>query len=102
MSGFVRVASLVELPPGTLRGVEVNGVAVCLANTDGTVYAFQDNCTHKDFPMHSGTLEGSRLECAWHGAQFDLTTGRAVRLPAIKPLRRYEVRIEGDDILVAL
>lgn len=81
--------------------VEVAGEAVCLANVDGAVYAFQDNCTHQDFPLHNGTLEGKRLECAWHGAQFDVTTGRAVRLPAIKPLRRYEVRIEGDDILVS-
>jgi len=99
---FVRVASLADLPPGTLRGVEVGGVEICLANADGEVYAIQDNCTHEDFPLHSGTLEGRRLECAWHGAQFDVATGRAVRLPALKPVRQYDVRIEGDDIFVAL
>jgi 3-phenylpropionate/trans-cinnamate dioxygenase ferredoxin subunit len=102
VSDFVRVASLAGLPPGTLKGVEVEGVEICLANADGEVYAIQDNCTHEDFPLHNGTLEGRRLECAWHGAQFDVATGRAVRLPALKPVRRYEVKIEGDDILVAL
>jgi nitrite reductase/ring-hydroxylating ferredoxin subunit len=99
---FVRVAALSDVPPGKLKGVDVMGTPVCLANADGRIYAFQDNCTHEDFPLHNGTLLNRRVECAWHGAQFDVETGRAVRLPAVKPLRRYEVKIEGDDIHVAL
>lgn len=102
MAEYTRVASLAELPPGSLTGVEVGHTALCIANTDGTVYAFQDNCSHRDFLLHTGELEGTRLECAWHGAQFDITTGRAIRLPAIKPIRTYDVRVDGDDILVAI
>jgi len=102
VSGFVRVASLADLPANALMAVDVDGTAVCLAHADGIVYAFQDNCSHKDFPLHSGSLDGTRLECAWHGGTFDLQSGRAVRLPAVKPIRMYDVRIEGDDILVAL
>ena len=102
MGGFVRVASLAALPPGSLAGVEVEGHGICLANADGVVYAFADNCSHQDHPLHTGTLEDGRLECAWHGAQFDPATGRAVRLPAIRKITTYEVRVEGDDILVAL
>jgi 3-phenylpropionate/trans-cinnamate dioxygenase ferredoxin subunit len=100
---FVRAASLAELPPGTLLGVEVEDRAVCLANADGTIYAFRDNCSHREYPLHDGALDGTRLECAWHGGKFDLGSGgRAVGLPAIKPIEMYEVRIEGDDVLVAL
>lgn len=99
---FVRIASLADLPPGTLQNVEVEGRSLCLANADGTVYALGDNCSHKDHPLHTGELDGNRLECAWHGAQFDVTNGRALRLPAVKPIETYEVRIEGDDILVSL
>lgn len=102
MADFVRVASLSELAPGTLKAVTIGDVPVCLANADGTVYAFRDNCSHKDFPLHLGELEGTRLTCEWHGAQFDITSGRAVRIPAIKPIRTYEVKVEGDDILVAV
>lgn len=102
MADFVRVASLADLPPGTLQAVEVEGRNVCLANADGTVYAFQDNCSHRDYPLHDGALEGTRLECGWHGGKFELSSGRAVGLPAIKPIATYDVRIEGDDILVAL
>lgn len=102
VSSFVRVAALADVPPGKLLGVEIGGRAICLANADGEIWAFQDNCSHKDFPMHSGELDGKQIECAWHGARFDVTTGRALRLPAIKPIRTYEVKVEDGEILVAL
>lgn len=102
MSAFVRVASLADLPPGRLAPVDVDGEEVCLANAGGTVYAFRNVCSHEDEPLHSGDLDGTRVECAAHGARFDVATGRAVSLPAVVPIRTFEVRIEGDDILVAV
>jgi 3-phenylpropionate/trans-cinnamate dioxygenase ferredoxin component len=99
---YVRVASLADVPPNTLHQVEIGDVKVCLANADGQVYAFSDNCSHRDFPLHTGDVEDGTIECSWHGARFDMATGRAVRLPAIKPITTYEVRVEGEDILVAL
>ena len=98
----MRAASLDDVPPNTLLGIEVNGVRVCLAHADGGIYAFADNCTHRDFPMHAGEIEGDEVECSWHGARFDMKTGRATRLPAIKPLATYEVRVEGGEIFVAI
>jgi 3-phenylpropionate/trans-cinnamate dioxygenase ferredoxin subunit len=53
--------------------------------------------------MSAGSIHGgATIECAWHGARFDMATGKAIRLPAIKPLKTYEVTIDGDDILVAV
>ncbi|MBI4545966.1 MAG: non-heme iron oxygenase ferredoxin subunit [Gemmatimonadetes bacterium] len=101
MAEFVWVARLGDVEPGKLLGVEVGGRRICLANVEGEIYAFQDNCTHKDFPLSAGALEDGRIECAWHGARFDVATGRAVALPAIKPLHTYEVRVEGGEIYVA-
>ncbi|MGH7555581.1 MAG: Rieske (2Fe-2S) protein [Longimicrobiales bacterium] len=99
---FVRAAALEDVPPGRLLAVQLNGNNVCLANADGDIYAFKNNCSHRDFPLSEGTLEGTQIDCAWHGARFDITTGRALRLPAIKPIRTYEVRVEGGEIYVAL
>jgi 3-phenylpropionate/trans-cinnamate dioxygenase ferredoxin subunit len=99
---FVRVAAVTDVPPNTLLSVDVGDFKVCLANADGTIYAFRDNCSHRDFPLSAGTMDGGTIECAWHGARFDMATGRAVRLPAIKPVRTYEVRVENADILIAL
>jgi 3-phenylpropionate/trans-cinnamate dioxygenase ferredoxin component len=102
MAEFVRVASLDAVPPGTLLGVEVGGHRVCLANAAGEICAFRNNCSHKDFPLDAGTLEDGQVTCAWHGARFDVRTGRALRLPAIKPIPTYEVKVEDGAIYVAL
>ncbi|HSJ13061.1 MAG TPA: non-heme iron oxygenase ferredoxin subunit [Longimicrobiales bacterium] len=102
-AGYRRVASESDLPPNTLLSVELDEeVRVCLAHADGQVYAFRDNCTHKDFPLSAGELDDGQVECAWHGARFDMATGRAVRLPAIKPLRTYEVKIANGEIYIAV
>lgn len=100
---FVKVAQLDQVPVGTAISVELDdGTKVCLANSDGEVYAIADRCTHRDFPMANGSVHGgATIECAWHGARFDMATGRAIRLPAIKAIKTYQVRIEGNDILIA-
>ncbi len=100
-SEFVRVATLAEVPPGTLLGVEVGEERICLANVDGEIYALADNCSHQEFPLSAGMLEEDQLECAWHGARFDVTTGRALCLPAIRPVKTYEVKVEEGSIYVA-
>lgn len=99
---FVRVAALDDLPPGQLLAVEVGGEKICLANVEGEIYAIQDNCSHRDYPLSSGTLEDTELECAWHGARFDLQTGRALCLPAIKPVKTYEVKVDAGEIYLAV
>ncbi len=101
---FVKVATLEQLPLGSLLGVEMpDGLRICLAHTlEGEIYAVIDRCSHRDFPMANGSLHGgATIECAWHGARFDLKTGRAIRLPAIKALQTFDVKVDGNDILVA-
>ena len=103
MSEFVKVAELEQVPVGSTLAVEMpDGLKVCLANSDGEIYAIADRCTHADFPMSNGSVHGgATIECAWHGARFRMTDGKPIRLPAIKPIKTYEVRIEGNDILIA-
>jgi 3-phenylpropionate/trans-cinnamate dioxygenase ferredoxin component len=104
MARFVRAAGRSDLPERGLLGVEVDGHKVVLIATgDGAYYALQDRCSHADFPLSDGELiDDERLECQYHGAKFDVASGRAVALPAIRPVRTYQVQLEGDDILVDL
>jgi 3-phenylpropionate/trans-cinnamate dioxygenase ferredoxin subunit len=101
---FVRAASLGELPEGTALGVEVEGKAVCLVMCEGEIYAFQDNCSHRDFLLSHGELdvEACAITCEWHGAQFDVRTGQVLCPPATKPIAVYSCRVEGDAILVEI
>jgi 3-phenylpropionate/trans-cinnamate dioxygenase ferredoxin subunit len=104
MGGWVRVATVGELPERGLKGVEAEGHRIVLVVTeDGSCYALQDRCSHADYPLSDGEIiDGGRLECQYHGAKFDIATGRAVALPAIRPVKTYDVRVDGDAVLVDL
>jgi 3-phenylpropionate/trans-cinnamate dioxygenase ferredoxin subunit len=99
---FVRVASISELPVGGLLGVNVAGDRLVLARTESGVRAFQGICTHQYAVLAEGEIEKGVLWCPYHGAGFDVDTGEPVCLPATEPLRRYEVRVDGEEILVAM
>jgi 3-phenylpropionate/trans-cinnamate dioxygenase ferredoxin component len=101
---YRRVASEADLPANGLLSVELEELEfrVCLARADGRIYAFRDNCSHKDFPLSAGAIDDGQVECSWHGARFDMASGRALRLPAIKPITTYEVKIEDGEIFIAV
>lgn len=99
---FVKVASVDEIPDGEMRGYEVNGVKVGIANVDGEFHAFHDCCTHQQYTLSDSFLMGERVTCDFHGAQFDLRTGEVLALPATKPLPIFEVEVRGDEIWVAV
>lgn len=98
---FEPVARLDELPEDAPVGlVTPGGVAVCLVRQGDVVHALADRCSHREFPLSAGLVEGCELECAWHGATFDLRTGAARRAPAVDPVPVYEVRVENGMVLV--
>jgi 3-phenylpropionate/trans-cinnamate dioxygenase ferredoxin subunit len=73
---------------------------VVLANVDGEIYAVLDRCSHEDLPLSDGETEGTVLVCQYHGARFDLTTGAARGLPAVRPVRTFPVEIRDDGIYI--
>lgn len=99
---FEPVGSLKDLSEGmTLQRVLSSGEAVCLIRHRNEVSAVSDICTHQHFSMSEGdVLADGTLQCAWHGARFDCRTGEVRQGPAESPLPVYEVRIEGDAILI--
>jgi 3-phenylpropionate/trans-cinnamate dioxygenase ferredoxin subunit len=102
VSGFVTVARLSDVPENGLVPVEAGGVKIVLANSGGTIHALHDECSHEEFPLSDGEVVGDQVTCLLHGARFDLRTGAAKALPAVKPVKVYECRIEGDEIQVRL
>ncbi len=99
---WARVAAVSEVPAGALRAVSTDVGAVVLANVDGDIYALEDRCSHQDYPLSAGELEGDELECPFHGARFDVCSGRALQLPAITPVRSYQVDVRDGDIYIQL
>ncbi|MFZ0510117.1 MAG: non-heme iron oxygenase ferredoxin subunit [Candidatus Nitrosopolaris sp.] len=97
---FVKVAETKDIQPTNMKAVEVAGEKICLANIEGKYYAIGNICTHVGGPLAEGTLEGYEVECPWHGSKFDFRTGKVTRPPANRPESTYEVKVEGNDILI--
>ena len=99
---FRTVARYEDVPLGGLLGVECDGVKLVLANTDGEIFALYDECSHEEFPLSEGELTNGQVECILHGARFDVRTGKPKALPAVRPVRAYECRVEDGEIRVRL
>src|SRR3972149_2380297 len=100
MAEFVRVAGRSDVPAGEMLIVEVGGDEIVLANVDGQVYAFGNECTHRGGPLGEGLLEGDEVECPFHQGPFNVKPGEAVQPPPTEPVATYQVKVDGSDILV--
>ncbi len=102
MDDFIKVASVTDLPPGgrVIVRLPEQYLPVAIFNVDGELYCISDECTHDGGPVAEGDLDGYAIECPRHGARFDIRDGRVLALPAITPIDTYEVKVEGQDVLV--
>ena len=101
---MTRVCGTDEVAPGTARRFDVAGHRIALVRIGDDFYAVGDRCSHADFSLSDGeVLEQDReIECWKHGSTFSLVTGEPQCLPAVRPVPVYDVRVEGDDVVVAL
>jgi nitrite reductase/ring-hydroxylating ferredoxin subunit len=111
---FQHASSLDELLPNSMRAVTVTDTPVLLVREGDQVYALEPRCGHMGGPLPEGTLEGHVVICPWHGSQYDVRTGRALRGPyripvlsrlltgLAKPRATYPVRIVGGSVEVDL
>lgn len=89
------------LPNGQQTAVDVGGISVVVVNFEGQFYALRNNCTHKDFPLLGGDVSMGRITCEKHGAKFELATGKAKTLPAVKPVKLYRTEVEDGQLYVS-
>ena len=100
--GFTPVATLGDLPPGSAVRVYAANEAVALFNVNGTVYAIANRCTHARASLSEGTVNAARctVTCPWHEGVFSLESGRVVGGPPVHPVSTYQVKLEGDAVLI--
>ncbi len=102
VDGYAAVASIGEIPPGASRRVYVGSEVVALFNVAGTYFAVSDRCTHGRASLSEGRVDPQEcvLECPWHGGRFDLATGRPTGGPPQAAIKTFEVKVNGNRILV--
>ena len=99
---YVRACAVADLPDDQPRRFVVGGVPMAVVRTEGEVFAIHDVCSHANVALSEGEVDDQTIECWLHGSRFDLVTGAPTGLPATKPVPVYPVKIDGDDVLVAV
>ena len=97
-----KVATTTDLPPGSARSIQVAGKSVAVFNVDGVVYAIDNECTHDGGPLSEGVVGDGCVVCPWHGAEFDLFTGKALTPPAVEDVQSYKVILSGGNICLEI
>ena len=102
LSEFVRVGTVGDIAPGEMQTIEVAGEYILVARIGDEYFALDGFCTHAEGFLSEGYLleEYCEVECPIHEGAFHLRTGEVTNPPAEDPIVAYDVRIEGDDILV--
>jgi nitrite reductase/ring-hydroxylating ferredoxin subunit len=93
------VGATADIPNGTRRVFDVDGLSVGVFHHSGQWFAMQNSCLHRGGPVCTGTLEGDTLTCPWHGYQYDVTTGELL-LDRNAKLPTYRVELRGDQVYV--
>lgn len=101
MAQFVKLTGTAP-SDGALAAFEVEGTRIAIANSAGSLHAFDDTCTHQGCSLAKGKLEETVVTCRCHGSQFDVATGEVRRGPAREPVRSYPVRVENGALEVEI
>ncbi len=99
MPEFKKALKKSDLVQGSGKTVEIEGNQIALFNVGDQFYAINNICIHRGGPLGEGDLAGNIVTCPWHAWEYDVTSGCTLHDPS-KKVNSYELKIEGDDILV--
>ena len=102
MPEFIALGKADEVPEGETRSFDANGVPVAVANVDGSFFAFDDTCPHRQCSLSEGELEDTTIVCPCHGSEFDIRSGKVVNPPARDPVQTYELRVQDGEIQIVV
>lgn len=91
-----------DLPAGGIKGVELDGAPILIANVGGEIYAVSNRCGESPLPLEFSRLDGPILVCSWHSCQYDVRSGARVDAGAGDRLRVYPVKLDSGMIQVAV
>ncbi len=95
------MADVSDIPPGEMKAVKIGyRQEVLLVNVDGVIHACDNWCNHQRYRLSAGDVDGEEVRCDLHGSKFNVVTGEATNPPATEPLKVFEVRLEGSDVLI--
>jgi nitrite reductase/ring-hydroxylating ferredoxin subunit len=98
----VAIGALSDFPDGRGVGRAIGGYCLAVFRVGDRVFAVDDQCSHRGFPLSDGVLEGPGVRCRTHGACFDLVSGAVLRGPARRAVHAYAVEVVDGQVIVEL
>ncbi len=104
MGNELRVCSVGDVAAASSKRFDVDGHRLCVVHLGDDWYVIGDRCSHEEASLAEGELwpDECEIECPRHGSTFDLRTGDPQTLPATEPNPVYDVRVDGDDVIVTV
>ncbi|MGA5185806.1 Rieske (2Fe-2S) protein [Streptomyces griseoincarnatus] len=96
LAGPVELGPESEVAAGGAKLYRGHNVVVSRGE-DGSLTAYNTVCTHAGCPINK--LDGTRLVCPCHGSEFDVTTGKVLREPAVAPLKPLAVEVRNGTLV---
>lgn len=96
----VDVGAAADIEPGKFTAVKVAGRSYIIARVEDRFYAVEDNCSHEDYPLSYGCLDGAYIKCSLHGSWFSLETGEPQEPPADEPIATFRVTAQDGRLLL--
>ncbi|MCH2304878.1 MAG: non-heme iron oxygenase ferredoxin subunit [SAR202 cluster bacterium] len=95
---LIKICDLSEIPNGSIKKFEINDEEITICNINNQIFAINDNCSHDEASLQEGFIDGYEIECPMHGAKFDIRTGEVTCLPAVSPIKTYNIKINNGAI----
>lgn len=102
MSNWHDICDISEIADSEVIGRVANGIPLALFRLEDDVFALKDLCPHGAARLSDGFVEDDCVECPLHQGLIDIRTGAPRSAPITTPVARYEVRVTGTRVEVAL
>ena len=95
-----QIGTLTDFPLNEQKIIDLEDEFVLVLRSESGFWAIEDRCSHDDNELFGGEVIGKEIKCPRHGARFDLESGQALCLPAVRAVRTYNVVVNGQDVFL--
>jgi 3-phenylpropionate/trans-cinnamate dioxygenase ferredoxin component len=94
------IGILSDFPLNEQKIIDLEDEFVLVLRTPSGFWAIEDRCSHDDNELFGGEVVGKEIKCPRHGARFDLESGQALCLPAVRAVRTYNVVVSDKEVFL--
>lgn len=110
------VCKVNEMKVGDRKSIQVRRMSIIVVRKGDNFYALRNACPHQGAEFDKGPLRGAArsyedkeicyekqggvLYCPWHHWSFDVENGCSVHDPENTKIKTFDVKIEGDEVVV--